>query len=87
MLTPEAPDNHHLDLTDPNKFVEPGMIISNAAHANSKKNGYSKYHEDINYNYSGLKRDLMSTQFGNLVVYSQRPVEPNPKKTGAVFEV
>ena len=85
MLTPEAPDNHHFNLTDPNEFVEPGMIISNAAHNNSKENGYSKYHDDENYNCSGLKRDLKSTQFGNLVVYSQRPVERDFGKYGTMF--
>ena len=66
----ELCENDHLQLVDPNNFVEPGMTISNTLY-----NPNIHLRED--FNFSGLKRDLKSTQFGNLVIYSQRAVERN----------
>ena len=47
------------------------MVISSTAQAYSVKSGVpSKYFSNRNYNYCGLKRDLKSTEFGNLVIFS-----------------
>ena len=61
-LAAELCENDHLQLVDPNNFVEPGMVISNT-YLNPNIHKYKEF------NFAGLKRDLRSTHFGNLVIY------------------
>ena len=55
------------------------MMISNTNWSHS-------YHEEKAYNCAGLMRDLKSTEFSNLVVYSQRPIERNLQETDENYE-
>ena len=64
------------------------MLITSTVQNRSVKRGMaSKYFDNRNYNYCGLKRNLKSTEFGNLVIFSQRPVERNLRVQGDLFKI